>query len=373
MKEHQYSVLQLKQTNKENQSNAGRIGRPQCPKKPFILIAITLLLFIVSGNFLVDTIMTSMLFKNIGKPAQTSFHCSCENITDGTESLKELNRTANDILSLVKDIVEHLNTTSTIPATCQEVNARLPTSPSGYYHIGGHDVYCHMDTLCGSEGPWTRVAYLDMTYASESCPPGFKLHIYKNETTRVCGRQKSTTGSCQSAYFSTNNMSYSQVCGRVIGYQRVPEENDPNSSPNYMYDGNIDSYYVDGVSITHGYPRQHIWTLMSGFDQKSKNDKKKYCPCLGNSSANATQGVTGDDYYCESKTILENGLHTEEPLWDGQGCDDADTKCCQPAGIPWFHKVLSVNTTDYIELRVCDNDGTSIEDTPVSYYEIYIQ
>ena len=367
MKEHHYSVLQLKQTNKENQNNGGRIGRPQCPNKSFILIAITLLLFIVSGNFLVDTIMTSMLFKNICKPAQTSFHCSCENITDGTESLKELNHTANDILSLVRDIVKHLNTTSTIPATCQEVNARLPTSPSGYYHIGGHDVYCHMDTLCGSEGPWTRVAYLDMTYASESCPPGLKL--YQNETTRACGRQDSTNGSCQSANFSTNSMSYSQVCGRVIGYQRVLKESDNmHNSPD-----DINSYYVDGVSITHGYPRRHIWTLMSGVDQGPGNDKMKYCPCLGNSLANPTQGFIGDDYYCESKTELGSGLHTEEPLWDGQGCDDDNTECCQPAGIPWFHKVLSINTTDYIELRVCDNEGTSIEDTPLSYYEIYIQ
>ncbi len=27
---------------------------------------------------------------------------------------------------------------------------------------------------------------------------------------------------------------------------------------------NIDLYYVDGVSITQGYPRKHVWTLMAG-------------------------------------------------------------------------------------------------------------
>ena len=27
----------------------------------------------------------------------------------------------------------------------------------------------------------------------------------------------------------------------------------------------INSFYVDGVSITYGTPRKHLWTLMCGF------------------------------------------------------------------------------------------------------------
>ena len=53
------------------------------------------------------------------------------------------------------------------------------------------------------------------------------------------------------------SFSYSQVCGRVEGYQY--------GTPDAIQKGdnhdNIDSYYVDGISLTRGSPRQHIWTL----------------------------------------------------------------------------------------------------------------
>ena len=43
------------------------------------------------------------------------------------------------------------------------------------------------------------------------------------------------------------------------------------------------------------------------------------------------------------------------------------------AGLPWFNKVLNSTTTDYIELRVCADQGTANEDVPVSFYDIYIK
>ena len=41
--------------------------------------------------------------------------------------------------------------------------------------------------------------------------------------------------------------------------------------------------------------------------------------------------------------------------------------CCTAPGLPWFHKVLNITTTDYLELRVC-GDQDSNEDSPVSFY-----
>ena len=38
-------------------------------------------------------------------------------------------------------------------------------------------------------------------------------------------------------------------------------------NPNH---NDINSYYVDGVSITRGSPRQHVWTLMAGVHEASQ-------------------------------------------------------------------------------------------------------
>ena len=72
-----------------------------------------------------------------------------------------------------------------------------------------------MDNLCGSGGGWTRLAYLDMSDSTQSYPSGFRLY---QSGVRACGRPGSS-GSCVSVQFPSNGISYSQVCGRVTGYQ----------------------------------------------------------------------------------------------------------------------------------------------------------
>ena len=107
-----------------------------------------------------------------------------------------------------------------------------------------------MGTLCGSGGGWTRLAYLDMSDATQNCPSGFKL--YQSGGVRACGRPVTNSGSCVSVQFPSNGISYSQICGRVTGYQ-YRDTDAVSESVN-----NINSYYVDGVSITRGSPRQHV-------------------------------------------------------------------------------------------------------------------
>ena len=59
-------------------------------------------------------------------------------------------------------------------------------------------------------------------------------------------------------FYSTNRLSYTQVCGRINGYQF----HSPNAF-NSSITGSIglDSWYVDGVSLTYGPPgsRTHVW------------------------------------------------------------------------------------------------------------------
>uniref|UniRef100_A0A1X7SXL1 Uncharacterized protein n=1 Tax=Amphimedon queenslandica TaxID=400682 RepID=A0A1X7SXL1_AMPQE len=74
----------------------------------------------------------------------------------------------------------------------------------------------------------------------------------------------------------------------------------------------INSYYVDGVSITCGSPCQHIWILIVGFNEASNftgtNDDCHNCPCSQGSLQNSTlQSFIGNDYFCESGNPATDG------------------------------------------------------------------
>ena len=106
-------------------------------------------------------------------------------------------------------------------------------------------------------------------------------------------------------------------------------------------------------------------------------DGRYQCPCsVGSKQLPSVQPFIGNDYFCESGSPEKynvNTLYFSDPLWDGKQCGSVEQECCQASGLPWFHKVLNSTTTDYIELRVCGDEGTSNEDVPVNYYEIYVK
>ena len=277
----------------------------------------------------------------------------------------------NDVLLLVEDILQIQNGSSftSIPASCLEIKKKQPNNPSGVYLLAtsrgkSNYVYCHMGGLCGTEGGWTRLAYLDTSDSTENCPTGFRL--YESNGVRACGRATSNSGSCQSVKFPSNGISYSQVCGKVIGYQYV--------SPSAVDEGitDINTYYLDGVSITHGSPRKHIWSFLAGFEESQGN--KFNCPCSTGSTQTIVQSFIGNDYFCESGNPQGTGtFFTQDPLWDGNDCNGLEGACCSAPGLPWFNKVLNSTTTDYIELRVCADESTTNEDVPVAQYEIYVK
>ena len=111
-----------------------------------------------------------------------------------------------------------------------------------------------MEELCGSDEGWMRVAYLNMADPNEKCPEGFRL--YEENGVRACGRPSTSSGSCVSTIYSSKYISCSQVCGKVVGYQFASTDGANNN--------NINGAYIDGISITHGNPRSHIWSFISG-------------------------------------------------------------------------------------------------------------
>ena len=302
-------------------------------------------------------------------------------IADRSKDEEKLNYLIATVVNLIQNLYNESEEESlTYPSSslihsCDEIKANWPDSPSDYYtiaDINGHArrVYCHMEELCDSKGGWMRVAYLNISDLTEECPPGFRL--YNENGVRACGRPVSSPADyCQSVKFPSNNISYSQVCGRVTGYQYgTTNAIDPRGQIN-----NLNGAYIDGVSLTRGNPRQHIWTFMAGLQENAFYQSGQYeCPCAPNSPA-TPQSFVGNDYFCESGCPghwKANVFYTD-PLWDGKQCGQIEKPCCQAPGIPWFHKTFNLSTTDYIELRVCGNQDVTDEDVPVGFYDIYVK
>ena len=296
-----------------------------------------------------------------------------------SESLSSLNNTStstadiiNGVLVVVKELLSiHNRSSGPNPISCQDIKKRQPNSPSGYYNINGTNIYCNMEDLCGSGGGWTRLAYLNMSDSTVNCPSG--LRLYHSGGVRACGRPVTNVGSRASVQFPSNGIRYSQICGRVVGYQYATTDA-MRKTYRILHDvisSAINHSYVDGVSITRGSSRQHVWTFASG-STDTGTETGATCHCI-----NDIQSFISH-YFCESGNHEESNskyiLYTSDPLWDGQGCGSNEAPCCSAPGIPWFHRDYGNTTTsDYIELRVCADQGTDNEDVPVGYYEIYVK
>ena len=225
---------------------------------------------------------------------------------------------------------------------------------------------------CDGKGGWTRVAFLNMMEAGATCPSGLKQKSYSAIDHPLCGRHNSSSGICSSTNFLSEGVSYTEVCGKVRGYQI--------GSPDAFHDiaHSIDSYYVDGVSITYGKnPRHHIWTYAGAF--KPDVTVTWSCPCnTGHIGSKTPISFVGHHYYCESGVPAGKGwgniLYPNDPLWDGEKCDGHEAPCCTTSKLPWFYRKLNKQTKDDIELRVCSDEPTkNIDETPIDIVELYIR
>lgn len=261
-------------------------------------------------------------------------------------------------------------------------------NPSGYYQIRnnltGKPVlnYCDMNrTCCGRSGGWMRVANIDMTDPRQQCPAGLQIWNHPFNTSfnrRLCDRTPRNPlviddhPSCNSTIFTVNGIRYSRVCGKIRAYQFSAV----NAFSWYAIKGQvqttIDVPYVDGVSLTHGLPRQHIWSFAAGIQEPPTEHATSRCPCAG--ATGTVPPFVGQDYFCDSgaRNQWQSVLYDEDPLWDGQGCGTRYSDCCTFNSPPWFCKELSP-TTDDIELRMCGDHLVRDEATPIEMVDIYIQ
>ena len=252
---------------------------------------------------------------------------------------------------------------------------------NGYYPINNNTqwVFCNMIDIAavvannritfscaGVEREWRRIASINMS-AGDDCPTGWVKSSFSGIT--FCRAPNDSAG-CYSTFFSTNRMSYQHVCGRAKGYQK--------GTPDAFNQGSrsIDTYYVDGLSITHGNPRQHIWTYAAGLTDAGNYDCCN-CPCAATPGQQLSHdSFVGSNYYCESGTVNTVNFDTyyfSDPLWDGKVCSTRNRCCTINTNQPWFYYQLSKMTQDDIEVRICRDDFFSRDGILVDILELYIQ
>ena len=266
----------------------------------------------------------------------------------------------------------------------------LTRGKSGFYHVMStvHKVYCDMGLECGGyKGGWMRIADIDTRRkkSKDSCPKGWGSI---SSPFAAC-RSKSNDPGCSSTSFSVNGASYRKICGKARGYQKDttdafggPRRQRGSSTFDYIID--INDAYVDGLSITIGSPRQHVWTFSSGnndnnsaFVDVSKTTDEHTCPCA------AVPGLlpfafVRNDYYCESGSNGGNpvgrvdGIYTADALWDGSGCDGKGDNCCTAVNQPWFFRQFSTTQKSDIEARICADENWANEGVIVDQLQLFV-
>ena len=260
--------------------------------------------------------------------------------------------------------------------SCEDIYSDNPETrdKSGYYRITNNEwAYCNMTAVAFSRGDlisscagvggiWQRIASLN-TSAGDDCPSPWMKSSVSNDSFCI---PESMDAGCYSVNYSTNGLSYQRVCGRASAYQGV--------TPDGFHNSAIDDIYVDGISITHGYPRRHIWTYAVGAVESGPFSDCCSCPCTADRGPQPPEFV-GLNYYCESGVDGPNQnqeYYLSDVLWDGAGCS-ADNTCCSDSNLPWFYRDLNINTQDDIEVRSCMDEHFSNEAVLITNLELYVQ
>ena len=221
---------------------------------------------------------------------------------------------------------------------------------------------------CGI-GQWKQIAFFDMRDPSQQCPRGWRGYT---SPVRCCGRPVTDRSSCPSVFYGTSGHKYNKVCGRAIGYQQGSPDGFASIVNAEPATETVNGIYVDGVSVTHGNPRTHIWTFAVGVHEKGNSNNNNNCPCDGGASP---PQFVGNNYFCETGDDTPNvelhRFYNDDPLWDGLDCHN--TTCCKQNNPPWFKVQLTTPAIDDIEVRICGDQRTGDEDSPLSLLELYVQ
>ncbi len=199
---------------------------------------------------------------------------------------------------------------------------------------------------------------IDMKDHASKCPPSMSLNLTAGLRTCIFHGYSG----CSFILFPVSH-EYTKITGKIIAYQYGV-----TNSFQMFRRGNhtIDEPYVDGISLTYGRPRQHIWTFAADL-----NENRSFCPCYSRNGVKMeTPEYVGKDYFCDTGEAQAETLSTS-PLWDGRGCDESYS-CCGYNSPPWFYKQLPHPTLEPIELRVCTDQNKLNENIAIEVIAIYV-
>ena len=202
----------------------------------------------------------------------------------------------------------------------------------------------------------------------ENCPSAWKNFTIPNTDIKVCRIGQDAAG-IYSANYSTEGacLGFQHFCGKVIGYQQ--------GSPSAFVGGNkqIDDIYVEGISITYGEPRKHLFSLAVGLTTTSSSGQVHNCPC-SKFPGIAAPAFVRDHYYCDSGnqgSPAVNKYFPNDTLWDGEGCS-SQYSCCSQPGMPYFYRSFPIPVKEDIEVRLMADEVYSNEAILVGTMELYV-
>ena len=145
--------------------------------------------------------------------------CSC------SDSIEKLNASINNAINFLHTLQIEINSITQVlsgllPSIPASSCLQISLYPSGYYWVTASNgsavsVYCDMTTSC-DDGGWMRVASLDYSNTSTSCPSGLQEHV--DSGIRTCCIE-SSGAACPSVMLSTSGVEYTKVCGKILAYQ----------------------------------------------------------------------------------------------------------------------------------------------------------
>ena len=281
---------------------------------------------------------------------------------DNSHLLTQVRDSMNMHNQTLVSLEERVRNQMSLVSSCADLLRRDSSAPSGLYWIRsssgtGVQVYCDMNRTCGNiTGGWMRVADVSVGANRDSCPGKLEWLQIGYSSHYAC----TSNSASSSLFFSTHNTRYSHICGEVTAYKIGFLEAFKGNSDELT----IDMSYVDGISITHGRPRKHIWTFAAAHTGQGQGS----CPCNG---GHQPPSFVGNDYTCDLGCNPRNIDNTDYyRLWEGS-CREFYPPCCCDSRIPFF-KFLSQPTTDDIELRVMREVQNMNEDILIENIDILV-
>ena len=242
-------------------------------------------------------------------------------------------------------------------SSCKEVaDTRLWSTRSGLHWLTDGNrlvqAYCSNTISPSQSRGWMRAGYVRSGYG---CP--VDLGQLTAGGRKLCAK-KARVG-CSSVIFPTHGISYSTVCGLVYGYNKGTP--DGFERHGHCPGCTIDDPYLEGVSITHGSPRQHIWSLAAGHGFT-------HCPCAG-AAPSIIPSFVGECFFCDVED-RDTFIYSDK-LWDKYDCLAGAEACCEKG--QWFCTDLPQATTDDIEFRLCTDQPRNNEDVYIEHVDIFVQ